>query len=370
MLLPLLQTRLIPQRDIGSILIFFAVIFLFSIIIFIGQKVTGKGSKNHSVKFNQKNFRKTAKRIGLNRQQTNLLLKMVKLYDVKHPYHLLSNSGLFDSILKRVINNIEHSNVPSPQLEKRKNMLYQIKQILERHAQSRSKLKSTRQLHLGQHVILSPEGQGKFHTKIAQNSKKYLGLLCPTHDDNTPVRWKKNTLLKVFADQEQGIGYLFTSKVLGYKSADGVATLAIKHSDTMKLIHKRKHRRKDLQVPAFFYPVSVQQVNTESGPQKRATVDSKNHKIGTLVDISAGGCGIRTLVPLKQGQLLKVVFEKDRNNPITAFGKVVKLHRMANQSFLMHVQFTKVSLESTNRINDFIYSIHEDYHSGRRESYY
>jgi len=77
--------------------------------------------------------------------------------------------------------------------------------------------------------------------------------------------------------------------------------------------------------------------------------------LGTVVDLSAGGCAIQTMSPFDRGKLVMVEFDIDRKAPIRAFGKVMSVHRRKGRGGIMHVKFTGVTRQHLNRICSFVY---------------
>ena len=77
--------------------------------------------------------------------------------------------------------------------------------------------------------------------------------------------------------------------------------------------------------------------------------------LGTVVDLSAGGCAIQTLNPFEKGKLVMIEFDIDRKAPIRAFGKVMHVHRQKGRGGAMHVMFTSVTRQYLNRISEFVY---------------
>jgi hypothetical protein len=93
-----------------------------------------------------------------------------------------------------------------------------------------------------------------------------------------------------------------------------------------------------------------------SGREKarKAFVETKRGALGTVLEISAGGCSIHTNRPLTKGSLVKIDFETERKVSVSSFGKVVNLRKEPAAS-IMHIMFTRVSRKNLNRINNYIY---------------
>jgi PilZ domain len=84
-------------------------------------------------------------------------------------------------------------------------------------------------------------------------------------------------------------------------------------------------------------------------------VEQNMRTLGTVVDLSAGGCAIQALNPFDKGKLVMVEFDIDRKAPIRAFGKVLNVHRKKGRGGIMHIMFTRVTRQYLNRISEFVY---------------
>ena len=100
-------------------------------------------------------------------------------------------------------------------------------------------------------------------------------------------------------------------------------------------------------------------VGTGRNAQKRAFVDKNRGILGTIIEVSAGGCSIRATRPLPKGALIKIDFETERSKSVSSYGKVVGVGKEEGLGTIMHVMFTKVSKLNLNRINSYIYEYGE-----------
>ena len=101
--------------------------------------------------------------------------------------------------------------------------------------------------------------------------------------------------------------------------------------------------------------MKVHSTGLEADAPKRAVIENRKGTLGSLMDISTGGCSIKTNFPLMKGELLKVEFDTGRGNNIATFGKVKHVQKMKPMGGLMHIQFTRLSQTSLRRINTFVY---------------
>jgi hypothetical protein len=83
------------------------------------------------------------------------------------------------------------------------------------------------------------------------------------------------------------------------------------------------------------------------------TVD-KRRNIGKIMDISIGGCSMKTTASASMGQRIKIEFIHDDDSKITALGEVLRISR-TGVSTIIHVKFLKVPLKSLNVINALVY---------------
>ena len=96
--------------------------------------------------------------------------------------------------------------------------------------------------------------------------------------------------------------------------------------------------------------------------ERRAVVQEHMRLLGNLLDISAGGCSITSLYPLKPGSLCKIEFELGRRQHLSVFGKIKRVRRQSRRGGIMHVMFTKMSTAFLNQIYLYVY----DYAPPRR----
>ncbi|MCK5201648.1 MAG: PilZ domain-containing protein, partial [Spirochaetales bacterium] len=171
------------------------------------------------------------------------------------------------------------------------------------------------------------------------------------------IRWKKWTKVQVFFWKHNGQGYSFSSKVSGYNNIRGVPSLFLQHSRSIQQAQQRKYRRKPLGRPAYFYPIRIITSGFGRNQKRKAVVDTSAGILGTIIEISAGGCSMRASYPLGAGELLKIEFEASDGEKIIVFGKNKSIKRIKPMGAVMHIMFTKVSQKNINSINSYIYDL-------------
>jgi hypothetical protein len=301
-------------------------------------------------------FRREAKAMGLPGPHIDMLENLVRVCKVKQPMLVFSSSGLLDDTLRKGLRSLDTAReLSEAEREGRRAIIFQIKQIIERNARKGAVVHSTTFLRPGQVLAITPEGGGAFSSRVVSNMKDFLTVSAPTQPAGADTRWMRGTQLAVYLWRENDAGYSFVSKVLGYDTVKGVPSVLIQHSRTLRREQRRKSRRKELMRPCFFYPIRISETGEGRKVERRAIVEQNMRTLGTVIDLSAGGCAIQTLNPFDKGKLVMVEFDIDRKAPIRSFGKVQHVHRQKGRGGSMHVMFTRVTRQHLNRISEFVY---------------
>ena len=83
-------------------------------------------------------------------------------------------------------------------------------------------------------------------------------------------------------------------------------------------------------------------------------VVDKRRLTGNIIDISIGGCSIKTSVNVPSGQRLKIEFNHEGNVTVAVLGQVLRTNR-SGISTIMHIKFLKVPRRSLNAINALVF---------------
>ena len=301
-------------------------------------------------------FRRTAKAMGLLTTHVDILENLVRVCKVKQPFLLFSSAGLLDDTLKKGLYSLDNTReLSEEERENRKAAIFQIKQIIERNARKGAVMRSTTFLRPGQFLSITPENGGQFSSKVISNMKDFLTVSAPAVPAGPGTRWMRGTRLSVYFWRDNDAGYSFGSKVLGYDTIKGVSSVLIQHSKTLRKEQRRRNRRRELMRPCFYYPIRISETGQGRRTERKAIVEQNMRTLGTVVDLSGGGCAVQTLNPFDKGKLVMIEFDIDKKAPIRAFGKVMHIHRQKGRGGVMHVMFTRVTRRYLNRISEFVY---------------
>ncbi len=320
----------------------------------IWSRRSASASPGQQQKYSRATFARAARNAGLSKPQTALLERLLKVCKIKQPMYVFTNSKTLDDLLKRGIYAVEAGSTPEEAKQAQLNNIYRIKQLIDANAAKPHGNKTTSGLKAGQQVAIMPEAGGRYPSKIVTNMREMLAVAAPKGQSGQEQRWRKGTRCKVIFWRDNDAGYAFVSKVVGYNTVKGVSCMFLQHSRTLRREQQRHQRRKSLSRPCFFYPIRVMEVGGGRRQSRKAVVQYDLRAMGTIVDISAGGCSIRTRRPLKRGALVKIELEIPRRDTLTAFGKLRRV-REERMGGMMHVMFTKVSGANLNKIYSFVY---------------
>jgi c-di-GMP-binding flagellar brake protein YcgR len=343
----------------GLYLYFGIAVAVVVVLILVGSIIARRNRPRtaaDNAQYSSTQFKKAGKALGLTPAQVDLLENLVRLCKVKQPFLVFTSAGLLDDTLKKGLYSLDSSRgLSEEEREKRRSLIFQIKQTVERNARKGAALGSTNYLKPGQPLTITPEGSNPFASKVISNMKDFLTVAAHARPAGADTRWMRGTLLSVYLWRENDAGYSFPSKILGYDTVKGVPSVLIQHAKTLRREQRRRSRRRELVRPCFYYPITITETGEGRKAERKAVVERDKRTLGTVVDLSAGGCAVQTLNPFEKGRLVMIEFDIDRRAPIRAFGKVMHTSRRAGRGGGMNIMFTRVTSQYLNRISEFVY---------------
>lgn len=350
-------TQMVDSADTTTVIIVVVLIAVVFIFLIIAGAVSNRraASGRSGKKISRGSFRRRAARMGLTKVHVRALEFIIDRYKVRNPYALLANPAVLDNYLRKAIQGVEDQVSSDQSKEAQKHTLYRIKQIIERNSEKAGTYTNTRQLKINQGVAISTNGSDRYQSRVVSILKDSLAIEVPVGDTGNQLRWKKWSKVKVYFWKSNGQGYSFNSKLIGYNRIKGVAAAFVQHSNKIEKSKQRRYRRRPLDRPCYFYPVRVLTAGSGRNQTKKAFVETKRGSLGTVIEVSAGGCSLRASRTLPKGSLIKIDFETNRGVPVSSFGKVVDMRKEEIMGYIMNIMFTRVSRKNLNSINAFVY---------------
>ncbi len=357
MRIPLLQSSFYQnQTDWKTVAILggFIAAAILALILY-NRNSMGPTKGRSGKRFSTRIFRREATAIGLTKYQTRLLQSFIKMYQVRRPFNLLSNTRELNITLGKALRDIEHMEDKEAVIEQRKLEIYRIKQRIDRIFADTNRMASTKQLRLGQNITFQQENSNRFTSVITANLKEFYCAQVPLNYGGELVKWRKGSKIKLFIWGVDGEEMVFDSKVMGYTSVKHINSVMLQHTNRVNRAIMRKYRRRPVKGQCSFYPVRIVEKGSGRKVTRQAMVVTNQGRFGSMIDVSAGGCALTSHKPLPRGELIKISFEPQRGNQIVAFGKIVDNQMVSRSKTTLHVMFTRASSKNMNKINEYVY---------------
>ena len=359
---PLLQSQIQFwfRQSTGSLVVGILLFIGFIILIIVGGMAYNKRqgpTRAARQTYSRSIFRRIAGNMGLNTVQTDMLEKLVKVCRVRQPFLVFSNAGLLDDILRKGIYSLSHDTEISQEVRDSKTaQYYHIKEKIEQNAKKGVGINSTHLVKPGQPVTIIVPDRSQHSTRVVQNLQRLLVCAAPEKMVANREPWRRGAKIAVLFWRARDSGYQFVTKIAGFDKVKGEPVILLQHNNrSLQRNQHRKTRRRSLIRSCFFYPIELMTVGTGRQARKRAYVQQRFKHLGTIQDISAGGCSIASQSPLESGRLLMMQFEIDRGKQVTSYGKVRRVKKERGQMAVMHIMNTKVTSLNLNNIYSYVY---------------
>lgn len=342
------------ETSTGSKVVMGAIFAALIALLIIGSAVSKKNNPG-GTSYSKGRFRKEAMNRGLTKEQANLLIECISLYQVGRPFDILSNARILDNTLSKALRDVGSMEVAQNIKEHRRLNLYRIKQRLERYHVQTNRMDSTRQLKLGQKVTMRLENSDRFPSVLTGNLKELFCVKIPLNSQGTEIRWKKGRRLDVLLWEKDGEEQVFETKVLGYSSIKGVTSTLMSHTRRITRSYTRRFKRKSIKVNCTLYPIRIVVKGVGRRAKRQAVVLNEQRRLVVMKDLSIGGCSFESGHVFPRGELVKLQFEPTSGKSVVALGKIVDVKRGTRAQYSIHVMFTKASSKNVNYINEYIY---------------
>jgi hypothetical protein len=301
-------------------------------------------------KFSIFTFRRIVTNLGLDKDQTNMLEFVLKCDNVTDLVRSFESPMLLDKHFKKAFRIIERTSISHDEMNNRLSVLFATRNIIENKANSVTTT-STREIPENTAAVLAV-GETSYPIRVISSKGDSLIVENPIGSTGEPLELQKGGLVSLSFFPEPNKGFAIDSRVLGTtETIDGHHVLQLVHSGQIKKLSKRRFRRRQTVITTAFYFVHVE--DGKSKKETLMTVDKRRFS-GNILDISIGGCSIKTAVPVNNGQKLKIEFTREDDSIISALGEVLRTHRTGTDTIL-NIKFLKVPRKSLNTINAMVY---------------
>ncbi|MDR2588686.1 MAG: PilZ domain-containing protein, partial [Spirochaetales bacterium] len=305
--------------------------------------------------YSRRLLHKRARRLKLSKVQVHFLETIIRQIKFVDPLRALENNTALDRLLRQAMHYLQQKDeLSESDKEVYKSMIYDLKQHIEANLDASKVIATTSLLPLHAHMTIRSL-LGSFPTQIISNIPEGLGLLCP-HSSDPEKRhpWPKGEELSLMFVRDDGAIFSYKTHVLSYKTIGGNIAVFTEHVKNLKQVQKRHTKRRDIGKPAVCYLVNIVESKVRRKVTRQAVVNTAQKHLGTLQDISAGGCSMQLHSPLPAGSLVKLDFETSHGQPVSVYGKVKGITAVSKRG-IVHIQFTSVSRHNLNEIREYVY---------------
>ena len=347
-----------PQ-DMTVFLIAIGVIVVVAVVVNLIRKGTGAtvGSSKSGVaprRYNIFTFRRVAASYGLDNEQRKLLESIFRINGVGDPVRVIRNPELLDRHFERAFKTIEKSAESDEEAQQKLAQLFSLRNALESapSTSSGSGITSTTQIAENTPAVLSV-GKDSYTIKVISAKGESLIMEFPRNPIGSSVKIAKGTKATISFFTNSSKVCSFDTRVLGTTNTTHGPALELSHSNRPKPLVQRRFRRKELNVRCIFHLVFLDSTKTGRKQPPKLAVDPRRFT-GTILDISAGGCSIKTSAPIQVGSRLKIEITYSDESMIAVLGQVLRTNRSAGGT-VIYIKFLKVPRRAFNNINALVF---------------
>ena len=291
------------------------------------------------------------KTYGLEREQTKLLESVLRSNSVSDPEKVLANPVLVDRYFKRTYKTIEENSISEEDAQLRYEKLFTLRNDIDSAPGAANE--TTVRLLANTPAILAAEKEN-YPTKIIVNKGQQVITELPRNSLGSPVRLTRGTPITLSFFIKSSQGFAVNGHVMGIADTGNGSGLLITHNGKLKALTKRKFRRRQTFIRCEFFLVYLDETGKGRKKKSRLVVNNKRFS-GTLLDISIGGCSIKTSIPVQAGSRMKIGIDYADNYKISTLGQVLRANRSGSLGNILHIKFLKVPRRAYNSISAIVY---------------
>lgn len=299
-------------------------------------------------------LRKTAAHYGLSGEESSFLAEVLTLNHLNNPERIMANPAVLDKIFAKTYDRIERQAKSEAEAERDKTLLFSIRQSVEAAHSQTFQISTTRRIPSGYPATLKTETGEQYPTRLLGTKTERLLAEAPRNAVGSLMRFARGTHCTMTFYAKNNQGFTFETKALGSDEYEGSTVLVLAHSDHVTALPGRKHKRQPSHLACSFYTARVIEIRDGKKTRRKLDVDASSTN-GIITDISAGGCALKSVAPIKTGEYLKIEFADTHDRNLLALGRVVRTNKTGGIGGIMHIQFMKVPAKTSNAIQALVY---------------
>jgi c-di-GMP-binding flagellar brake protein YcgR len=344
------------EAGAGDIILLIAAVAAFAAFVIIlnvlkkRTKLLEGQSRTVSRRYSGFALRRMVKSLELRRDQFQMLDYVFKNDNVADIPRSLSSP---DRHFLKAYRLIERT-ASAGETQKKLNLLFSTRNMLEFYS-GLDDITTTRQIPENSEAVLSTARE-KFPVKIFSVKGENVVVEHPGNALGTVIPFPNGSKVALSFFTKSSKGYSFVSRILNATESVKGPVLELNHTNQVKKISQRRFRRRQIVMEAYFFLVRLEETGRRRKAQKM--VVDKRHVPGTIMDISAGGCSIKTKASVQAGTIMKIETSLSGSN-IAVLGQALRTNR-SGMSSIMHIKFLKIPQRALNLINALVYEYIEE----------
>lgn len=367
---PPLQISYFKQDDpLGAILLLVGVgaLVTFGVVAGIlkngirtgGPVGNGGGKAATPRQFSAFNLNRLIRPYGFNKDQKKMLEYVFRDNGVTDPERILKSPDLLDRYFKRVYKKIESSEAPDAEIRQKTALLFSVRNTLEYSQNFASSPPPAQQLSPNTAAVLVSRNVN-YPVRVASSKGNQIEVELPQDTQKSPVRLNQGAKATLSFFTKSSQGFSFDCQIAEFITSPRGPKLQLIHSGQAKPLIQRRFRRKQAETACTYFMVRLEEQGKGRKKTQKMILEGKSHD-GTILDISIGGCAIKSSSAVNPGSRLKIELEYAAQKArITVLGQVLRINKSGAVGAIMHTKFLKIPWRSLNTINALVYGYGEE----------
>jgi c-di-GMP-binding flagellar brake protein YcgR len=315
---------------------------------------TGASTKTSVRQFSMFTMNRLANTYGLDKEQKKLLEQIFKAAGISEPQRILQNPTLLDKHFKQAYRTIERTASTEEEEQRKISLLFSLRNTIENAQDSGNIITTTTQVAANSTVVLVV-GKESYPVKVLSSGRESLSVECPRNALGNPVNINMGTKVTISFFTKSSKGFSFDTRVVNRTDTSQGTILQVAHSHKVKNMAQRKSRRKQASMICNFYLVFIEESGRGRKKTQKLILDKRKFS-GTILDISIGGCAIKTSTFIAVGSRLKIEISYSDTQKLAVLGQVLRINRSgALGTTIIHIKFLKVPRKAWNTINAMVF---------------
>jgi len=302
-------------------------------------------------------LKNNGKKLGLTGEETAFLIDLCKTYKIKDLPLLAATEQCIEGPLKTLYKNIcaEENAVGEAQTEAKKLRLFIIIHKIENGKRNLTMVTNSTAFPAGLPATYTDGDDRHYHVVIIENTDAEMIVSIPQKKDGSKVKPHPLSKISLTIQLKSGIAYRIFPRIVRYQQRNDFEEMVVTHTKNIKPMLQRRFKRVPVTLRCSFY--AAKEIE-EDGTKRYES--SANSYPGIISDISAGGCKLRTAIPIREGRHIQISADIAGKRIDSIIGVVVKSKKdVDGKTTVLHMRFVRMAKKARNVIFASVYNYDE-----------